>query len=93
MAKFESPTIVQPKLEAEFDKKAPKMDCIIATFQHFCEAGTLENREHSGEPSKIIEEKIDEVHHVTEDQQRTSAQTVATECSISRTISHRTMAE
>ena len=67
--KFQSPTIVQRKLEAEFGKKAPKNDCIIATFQRFCETGTVENREHSGRPSKLIEENIDEVYHVTENQQ------------------------
>ena len=32
MAKFESSTTVQQKLEAEFGQNALKEDCIIATF-------------------------------------------------------------
>ena len=50
MNKFELPTIVQRKLEAEFDKNTPKKNCIIATFQRFYETGTVENRERSGKP-------------------------------------------
>ena len=41
-------------------------------LQVFCETGTIENRERSGRPSKIAEEKIDEVLHVTENQQQMS---------------------
>ena len=67
MVKFESPTIGQRKLEDEFGKNAPKKDWIIAIFQRFCEIGTVENRERSK-----ITEKIDKVHHVTENQQQTS---------------------
>ena len=86
MAKSESPTIVQGKLEAEFGKNAPKKDCIIAIFQRFYETGTIENREHSERPSKITEEKIDKVPHVSENHQQASVRTVATACSIFRTI-------
>ena len=56
MAKFESSTIVQRKLEAEFGKNARKKHCIIATLQRFCETGTVENLECSGRSSKIIGE-------------------------------------
>ena len=56
-------------MKAEFDKNASKKDCIIATFPRFCETGTVEDWDHSGRSSKITEEKIDEVHHVTENQQ------------------------
>ena len=91
MAKFESPAIVQQKLEAEFCKDAPKEDCVIATFQRSCETGTLENRERSGRPSKITEEKFDKVYDVIENQQQTSIQTVVMVCSISRTTPYRIM--
>ena len=56
---FESPTIVQRKLEAEFGKNTPKKNCIIATFQRFCETGTVENRERLGRLAKTTEKKID----------------------------------
>ena len=42
---------------------------------------------------KIIEEKIDEVHHVTKNQQQTNVQIVVTACSIFRTTIHRIMIE
>ena len=88
MAKFESPAIVQRKLEAEFAKNAPKKDYTIATSQRFCGTDTIENRKRSGRPSKITEEKIDELHDVTEKQQQTSVQTVSTTCSMSRKTAH-----
>ncbi len=93
MAKFESPIVVQRKLQAEFGKNAPKKDCIISTFQRFCETGTVENRERSGRPSIITEEKIDEVYDVIENQPQSSVQTVATACSISPMTTHRIMTE
>ncbi|CAF2697237.1 unnamed protein product [Rotaria sp. Silwood2] len=78
MAKFESRTVVQRILQAEFGKNAQKKDCIIATFQRFCEIVTVEDRERSGRPSKITEEKIEEVHDVIENQQQSSVRTIAT---------------
>ena len=42
-------------------------------------------------PSKIIEENIDEVHHIAENQQQTSVRSVAMACSIFRTTAHRIM--
>ena len=45
---------------------------IIATFQHFCEIGTVDNRQCSGRSSKATEEKIGKVLHVTENQQQTN---------------------
>ena len=86
MTKFQSPASVQRKLEAEFGKNT---NCIVATFQIFCETGTLENRQHSGRSLKITEEKIDEAHDINENQQQTNARTVATARSISRTTVHR----
>ena len=82
-------------MEAEFVRNTfkKKKNCIIATFQCFCETGTVENRKHSGRPSKITEEKIGEAHHVTESQQQTSIRTVAKDCSIFRTTAHRVMTE
>ena len=62
-------------------------------FKRFCEIGTVENWERSARPSKITEEKIDKVHHVTENQQRISVQTVATICSIFRATAYRIMTE
>ena len=72
MAKFESLAIVHQKLEAKFGKNAPKKDCIIATFKSFCETGTVRNREGSGRLSKPTEEKLDEAHDVTKNQQQTN---------------------
>ena len=85
MVKFESPTIVQRKLKAEVDKNAPKKDCIIANFVKLVRS---KNWKRSGRSSTITEEKIDEVHHVVEDQQRTDVRTVARACPSFRTTAH-----
>jgi transposase len=68
MAKYESPAIVRRKLQVEFGRSIPSEGCITATFQRFCETGTVEDKERSGRPSKIAEEKIEEVHDVIENQ-------------------------
>ncbi len=78
MAKFELPTVVQRKLKAEFGKNAQKKDCIIATFQRFCETVTVEDRERAERSSKITEEKIEKVHDVIENQPQSSVRTIAT---------------
>ena len=82
MGKFESPPLVQRKLEAGLGKNASKQNSSTATFQCFCETGPVENRECSGRSSKITEKKIDEVHDVTKNQRQTSVRTVATAYSI-----------
>jgi hypothetical protein len=93
MAKFESPTIVERKLKAEFGKNAPKKDCIIATFQRFCETGSVEDRERPGRPSTVTEDKVEEVIDVIDNQPQSSVRTIATACSISTTTTYRIMTE
>lgn len=93
MAKFESATLVRRKLQAEFGQKIPGEDCITKTFQRFCETGTVEDRQRSGRPSNITEEKIDDVRDVCATEPHTSVRDVASACSISRTTTHRIMTE
>lgn len=93
MAKFESPVIVKRKLQAEFGKNAPGETCITVTYERFCETGSVEDRERSGRPSKITEEKVNEVHDALENEPQSSVRTVATACSIPKTTAHRIMAE
>jgi hypothetical protein len=66
MAIFESSVIVRQKLHVEFGRSAPSEGCITATFQRFCETGTLENKERSRRPSKMTKVKAGEVHDVVE---------------------------
>jgi hypothetical protein len=93
MAKFESPTVVRRKLQIEFGNKTPSVVSIQATFERFCETGTVEDRERSGRPSTISEEKIDEVRDVIESEPHPSVRVVATACSIPPTTAHRIMTE
>ena len=48
------------------------------TFDCFCAIGAVEDREHPGRPSKITEQKIDEVCDVIQDEPQSSVRTVAT---------------
>ena len=90
IVKFEWPTIVQRKREAEFGKNAPKKDCIIETFQRFCETGTVENGERSGRPSKLTEEKFMTILKINNKQVSTLLQRLAL---ISRATAHEIMTE
>ncbi len=44
MAKFESPIVEKQKVQVEFGNNTSSEVCIAATFQHFCEIGTMEER-------------------------------------------------
>ncbi|CAF1525998.1 unnamed protein product [Rotaria magnacalcarata] len=72
MVKFESSTVVRRKLQVEFGNKTPSVVSIQPTFERFCETGTVEDRERSGRPSKITEEKIDEVSDVLKNEPQSS---------------------
>ncbi|CAF3178071.1 unnamed protein product [Rotaria socialis] len=64
MAKFESPVAVRRQLQTEFGTNVSTKTCTTKIFERFCETGTVEDRERFGRPSKITEEKVDEVHDV-----------------------------
>ena len=57
-------------------------NCIIATLQRFCETGSVEDRELSGRPSTVIEDKVEEVRDVIDNQPQSRVRTIATACSI-----------
>ncbi len=81
------------KLQAEFGRNAPGETCITVTYERFCETGSVEDRERSGRPSKITEEKVNEVHDVLENEPQSSVRPVGTACSIPKTTAHPIMTE
>ena len=93
MGKFESLTTVKLKLQAEFGKQAPSLNCIKDGFERFTETGTVEDRERSGRPQVITEETVEKVHYVCEAERRQSVRTVAAACAIPKTTVHRIMRE
>ena len=93
IAQFESAVVVRRKLQVEFGKNRPTEVCIKRTFVRFCETGTGEDREHLDRPSKITEQKIDEVLNVIQDKPQSSIRAVATTCSIPSTTAYRIMTE
>ena len=76
MANFESPVIVRRTLQAEFGQHTPSEDIITRTYQHFCETGTVEDRQRSGRSSTITEEKVDEVLDVCESKPYSSVESM-----------------
>ncbi len=82
MAKFESPTILKRKLQVDFDKITLNEVCIREIFERFCEIGTVEDRKCSGRPSKLTEDKVNEIHDVRENEPQSSVRAVAMTCSI-----------
>ena len=93
MSKFESLTTVKRKLQAEFGKQTPSLNCIKDVFERFTETGTVEDRERSGRPLVITEETVGKVHDVSEAERRQSIRTVAAVCAIPKTTVHRIMRE
>ena len=93
MGKFQSLTTVKLKLQAEFGKQTPNLNCIKDVFQRFTETGTVEDRKRSGRPSVITEEIVEEVRDVCEAERRQNVRTVAAVCAIPKDTVHRTMRE
>ena len=91
MGKFQSSTTVKRKLQAEFDKQTPSLNCIKDVFERFTETGTVEDRERSGRSSVITEETVEKVHYVCEAERRQSVRTVAATCAIPKTTVHQIM--
>ena len=91
--KFQSLTTMKRKLQAEFGKQTPSLNCIKDVFERFTETGTVEDRERSGRPSIITEETVEKVHDVCEAEQRQSVRTVAAACAIPKSTVHRIMRE
>ena len=93
MGKFESLTTVKRKLQAEFGKQIPSLNCIKDVFERFTEIGTVEDRERSGRLSVITEETVEKVHYDCEAERRQSVRTVAAACATPKTTVHRIMRE
>ena len=93
MDKFQSLTTVKRKLQAEFGKQTPSLNCIKDVFKRFTETGTVEDRERSGRPSVITEETVEKVDYICEAERRQSVRTVAAACAIPKTTVHRIMTE
>jgi hypothetical protein len=64
MANFESAMVVKRKLWIEFGTDKSGLIRTKDTFERFCKTDTVEDRERSGRPSKITEEKIEQVSEV-----------------------------
>ena len=93
MGKFQSLTTVKRKLQAEFGKQTPSLNCIKDVFERFTETGTVEDPERSGKPSGITEELVEKVHDVCKAERRQSVRTVPAACAIPKTTVHRIMRE
>ena len=93
MGKFESLTTVKRKLQAEFGKQTPSLDCIKDVFERFTETGTVEDRECFGKAFSYYRSDSRKVHDVCEAERRQSVRTVAAACAIPKTTVHRIMSE
>ena len=93
MGKLESLMTVKRKLQAEFGKQTPSLNCIKDVFERFTETETVEDWERSGRPSVITEETVESVHYVCEAERRQSVRTVVAACATPKTTVHRIMRE
>ncbi|CAF5031221.1 unnamed protein product, partial [Rotaria magnacalcarata] len=77
MAKFDSATVVQRKLRAEFGINTPGLTCVKDKFERFCET----------------EETTDKISDALKDKPQSSVRSVAADCYIPPTTAHRIMTE
>ena len=93
MAKFEALVVVRRQLQVEFGENTLTEAPIKPTFDRFCATGTAEDRDHPDRPSKITEQKIDEIHDVIQDELQSSIRAVTTICSVLPTTAYRITSE
>ena len=68
MVKFESSVVVRRKLQVKFGRNTPTEAYIKRTFDRFCATGTVEGQEYPDRPSKITEQKINEIFKTNHNQ-------------------------
>ena len=93
MTTVESAVIVRRTLQAEFGQDTSSEATIRRTFQCVCEAGTVQDRQRSGKPSTITEDKIDKVRDVCATEPNSIVRGVATAYSTPQTTAYRIVTE
>jgi hypothetical protein len=88
MAKLESPIIVIRELQRRGTTNIPSRHTITSIYQKFLEIGSVEDRAHTGRPSTITEDKVEEVQQILDNQPVNSVRNVAREANISRYQAH-----
>jgi hypothetical protein len=91
MAKLESPSSVRRHLQRENVSDVPSEKSIKAVYDKFIETGSVLDRERSGRPSLLTEEKLDEIEEVLSDGSIISVRRVSQEVNLSKTVVHRGM--
>ncbi|CAF0812160.1 unnamed protein product [Adineta ricciae] len=91
MAKLESLSPVRRYFQRENVSNIPSEKSIKAVYDKFIETGTVFDRQRSGRPSLMTEEKLDEIEEVLSTTSMVSVRGVSQSVNLSKTVVHRAM--
>ena len=91
MVRYESPVMVIHELQCQGTTNIPERHPITSICQKFLETGSLGDRAHTGRPSTIIEDKVQEIQQILDNEPVNSVRSVAREANVSRYQAHQIM--
>ncbi|CAF0957579.1 unnamed protein product [Didymodactylos carnosus] len=91
MAKYESPVMVIRELRHRGTTNIPERHTVTSIYQKFLETGSVGDHAHTGRPSTITEDKVQEIQQILDDEPMNSVRTVTREANISKYQTHQIM--
>ena len=77
MAQYESFVMVIRELQRRRTTNIPERHAITSIYQKFLEAGSVGDRAHTGRPSTITEDKVQEIQQILDNESVNSVRSVA----------------
>ena len=91
MTKYESPVMVIGELQRRGTTNIPERYAITSIYQKFLETGSVGDRAHTGTPSTVTEDKVQEIQQILDNEPVNSVRSVARDANISRYQAHQIM--
>ena len=68
MTKYESPVMVIREFQRRATTNIPERNAITSIYQKFLETGPIGDRAHTGKPSTIKEDKVQEIQQILDNE-------------------------
>ena len=82
MGKYESPVMVIRELQRRGTTNILERHPIASIYQKFLETGSVGDRAHTGRPSTITEDKVQEIQQILDNKPANSVRSVAREANV-----------
>ena len=76
IAKYESPVTIIRELQRRETTNIPEMYSITSVYQKFLETSSVGDRTHTGRPSTITEDKVQEIQQILDNEPVNSVRSV-----------------